>query len=316
MRKLILTGLQMTGHPAGTRFQPLFFQPLFRPLVISAMLVVTSLTLTGCSMGSLGSMSNLFGSKKNETVQPANVLYKEAETLLDKHSFKAAAKKYEEVDREHPYSPLARRAIVMSAFAHYKAGEFTQAISGARRYLTLHPGTKETALAQHIIVSSYFDQIADPRNDQTLTQKALKEAEILVRRYPDSRYAALARKRAILARDVLAASEMTVGRYYMKQGNYLAAINRFKTVVLKYQTTSQIQEALLRLTESYLALGIIPEAEASAAVLGHNYPDSKWYKAAYALLDKTGHKPASHSGSWISTAWHKTVAGVKSVSPF
>ncbi|MCG8559090.1 MAG: outer membrane protein assembly factor BamD [Hyphomicrobiales bacterium] len=240
---------------------------------------------------------------------PPNVIYEQADALLDKRSYQDAAAKFEEVDREHPYSPYARRAIVMSAFANYKAGNFPEAISGAKRYVTLHPGTKESALAQHIIASSYYEQIKDPKRDQQRTKRALNALQTLVRRHPDSSYAKKAQNRINITSDILAASEMNVGRYYLKQHNYLASINRFRTVVTQYQTTAHIEEALMRLTEAYMALGIKKEAQTAAAVLGHNFPDSKWYKHSYDLLSSDGLEPREDSGSWISRALKKVRVG-------
>ena len=236
---------------------------------------------------------------------PPEEIYKEADAFLDDRNYKSAAKKFEEVDRDHPYSPLARRAIVMSAFAQYKAGDYSEAIQTAQRYLTLHPGTKESALAHHIIANSYYDQIKDPKRDQTRTTKALDALKIIVRRYPDSRYAAQAKDRIKITMNLLAAKQMNVGRYYLKQQNYLASINRFRTVVTEYQTTAHVEEALLRLTEAYMALGITNEAQTAAAVLGHNFPDSKWYPPAYKLLKRSSLEPKESEGSWISRIWER-----------
>jgi outer membrane protein assembly factor BamD len=191
----------------------------------------------------------------------------------------------------------------MAAYAYYKAGKYDDAISAADRYLTLHPGTKESDLAQNIIGMSYYDRILDPKRDQTNSRKALAAYETLLQRYPDSRYAAAAQNRVRILRDVLAASEMTVGRWYLRHNNFLAAINRFRTVVTNYQTTEQAPEALMRLTEAYMALGIVNEAQTAAAVLGHNFPDSKWYSHAYGLLGKRGLQPKEHEGSWITETW-------------
>jgi len=234
---------------------------------------------------------------------PPETIYAEADALMEERSYKDAAKKFEEIDRDHPYSPLARRAIVMSAYARYKAGDYTDAIAAAERYVTLHPGTKESSLAYHIIANSYYDQVKDPKRDQTRTKKALNALNTVATRYPDSRYAEQARNRIKTMKDLLAAKEMDVGRYYLKQQNYLASINRFRTVVTEYQTTAHVEEALLRLTEAYMALGITNEAQTAAAVLGHNFPDSKWYPPAYSLLQGSGLEPKESEGSWISRTW-------------
>jgi outer membrane protein assembly factor BamD len=191
----------------------------------------------------------------------------------------------------------------MAAYAYYKAGKYDEAVSAADRYLTLHPGTQESDLAQNIIGMSYYDQILDPKRDQTYARRALSAYEKLLQRYPNSRYAPDAANRERVLRDLIAASEMQVGRYYLRRNNYLAAINRFRTVVTEYQTTEQVEEALMRLTEAYMALGIVNEAQTAAAVLGHNFPDSKWYKHAYGLLGKRGLQPQQHEGSWISRIW-------------
>jgi len=188
---------------------------------------------------------------------PPGKMYADAEALLNKGEWTLAAKKYEDLDRDHPYSPEARRAIVMAAYSYYKAAKFPEAITSAQRYTTLHPGTKDAALAHHIIASANFDEIKEPARDQTATRKALAELKVLRQRYPDSPYAKQAENRIRIAEDVLAASEMNVARYYQKQGNQLAAINRYRTVVSDYQTTAHVEEALYRLVETNMALGIV-----------------------------------------------------------
>lgn len=264
--------------------------------------VLLAALLLAASAGGCGS---LFGKSKkaDESVAPPDITYGKADTLLDKQYYEDAARKFEEVDINHPYSREARRSMVMAAYAYYKGGKYTDAVGAAERYLTLHPGTPEADLAQNIIGMSYYDQVLDPKRDQTNARKALQAYLTLLQRYSDSRYAGEAQNRTRLLRDLLAANEMTVGRYYLRGNNHLAAINRFKVVVSDYQTTAQVEEALGRLTESYVALGIIPEAQTAAALLGHNYPDSKWYKNSYKLLQKHGTKPEIHEGSWITKAW-------------
>jgi outer membrane protein assembly factor BamD len=270
------------------------------PARIACLVLLASL-LAGC-----GSFA-WFGGKKTEAVvennDPPNVIYGNAEQLVDKGKYADAARKYEEVDINHPYSQEARRAILMASYAYYKAGKYDEAISSADRYLTLHPGTKESDLAQNIIGMSYYDRVLDPKRDQTNARKALAAYDTLLQRYPDSRYAADAQNRTRILRDLLAASEMTVGRWYLRHNNFLAAINRFRTVVTDYQTTEQAEEALMRLTEAYMALGIVNEAQTAAAVLGHNFPDGKWYSHAYGLLGKRGLQPQEHEGSWITQTW-------------
>jgi outer membrane protein assembly factor BamD len=255
--------------------------------------------------GFLGGCGSIFGGSKPEIVNndPPDIIYGKAEQMVDKGNFAEAARQYEEVDINHPYSQEARRAIVMAAYAYYKAGKYDDAVSAADRYLTLHPGTQESDLAQNIIGMSYYDQILDPKRDQTYAKRGLVAYETLLQRYPDSRYSGEAANRIRVLRDLIAANEMQVGRFYLRKNNYLAAINRFRTVVTNYQTTEQVEEALMRLTEAYMALGIVPEAQTAAAVLGHNFPDSKWYKHAYSLLGRSGVQPREHEGSWITKTW-------------
>jgi outer membrane protein assembly factor BamD len=233
---------------------------------------------------------------------PPDKMYTAADTALQKGNWSSAARRFEDLDRDHPYAPEARRAIVMAAFAYYKAGKYPEAVATAQRYTTMHPGTKESALAHHIIASAHFDEIRDPQRDQTATRKALAELRTLQQRYPDSPYTKQAENRVLIAEDILAASEMSVGRYYQKERNFAAAINRFKVVATEYQTTAHVEEALYRLVETNMALGIVPEAQSAAALLGHNFPNSSWYKDSYALLQSGGVSPQSNGG-WLSNAW-------------
>jgi outer membrane protein assembly factor BamD len=255
--------------------------------------LLLAISLAACASSSIDATQAL-------NPDPPSKMFADGDAYMARGKFEDAAAKFEALDREHPYSPEARRAIVMSAYAYYRAGKTPEAVATAERYVALHPGTKEAPLAHHIIASSYFDEIKGPNRDQTPTRKALEQLKILKTRYPDSEYSINADNRIRLAEDNLAASEMEVGRYYLKRRNYVAAINRFKSVVSDYQTTAHVEEALARLTESYMALGITNEAQNAAAILGHNYPDSKWYKDSYALLNKGGLEPQENEGSWMS----------------
>ncbi len=254
--------------------------------------------------GALGACS-VFDTKEVARLdEPADRLYNEGLYLLNqKKEPKDAAKKFEEVDRQHPYSEWARKSLIMTAYAYYEAKEYNDAISSARRYISLHPGSTDTAYAQYLIGASFFDQIADISRDQERTEKAVSALDEVVRKYPTSEYAASAKQKIQIARDQLAGKEMDIGRYYMTKRDYTGAINRFKVVVTRYQTTRHVEEALLRLTEAYMSLGIIDEAQTSAAVLGHNFPDSRWYKDAYALMQSKGLQPNENKGSWISRAF-------------
>jgi outer membrane protein assembly factor BamD len=257
-----------------------------------------AVALAGCS---------LFDTDKAIPDEPADKLYNEGLFLLNqKKDPKEAAKKFEEVDRQHPYSEWARKSLIMSAYAYYEAGAYEESVTAARRYITLHPGSPDAAYAYFLIGSSNFDQIAEVSRDQERTEKAVAALDEVVRKYPNTEYAVAAKRKIEIARDQLAGKEMDIGRWYMQRRDYTGAINRFKVVVTRYQTTRHVEEALLRLTEAYLTLGIVDEAQTSAAVLGHNFPDSRWYKDAYTLVQTKGLQPSENKGSWISRAFKRT----------
>lgn len=233
--------------------------------------------LAGCS---------LFGDDDEislEDAPPAEIFQLGEAQLADGDAIEAA-QTFNEIERLYPFSQLAKRAIIMSAFSSYTAGDVASARSSARRYLDLYPSDKDASYAQHLIALTYYDNIVDVGRDQATTQRALKALREVVSRYPDSDFARDAQLKIDLTLDHLAGKEMAVGRYYLKRGHYTAAINRFRVVVDKYETTSQTPEALHRMVEANLALGLENEALASAAVLGHNYPGSDWYANSYALL--------------------------------
>jgi outer membrane protein assembly factor BamD len=265
---------------------------------------VLAVTLLAASLGACSSFD--FFSKKDDTPpdEPPDRLYNEGLFLLNaKKDPKEAVKKFEEVDRQHPYSEWARKSLIMSSYAYYQAGEYDDCVNSAKRYITLHPGSADAAYAQFLIGSSYFDEIPDITRDQARTEKALAALDEVTRKYPTSEYANSAKQKIEVARDQLAGKEMETGRYYLKRKDYTGAINRFKVVVTKYQTTRHVEEALMRLAESYMALGIVEEAQTAAAVLGHNFPDSTWYKHAYALVKNGGVEPSENKSSWISKAF-------------
>jgi outer membrane protein assembly factor BamD len=260
---------------------------------------------------SLGACSSLFGGKDDTPPdEPADRLYNEGLYVLNnKKDAKKAVEKFEEVDRQHPYSEWARKSLIMSAYAYYQAGSYEESVTASKRYIALHPGSPDAAYAQYLIGASYFDEIPDITRDQARTEKALAALDEVVRKYPTSEYAVSAKQKMEVARDQLAGKEMQIGRYNLEQRNYTGAINRFKVVVTKYQTTRHVEEALERLTEAYMSLGIVAEAQTAAAVLGHNFPDSEWYKHAYALVKNGGLEPAENKGSWISKAFKKIGLG-------
>ena len=238
-----------------------------------------------------------------EQGEPVAKLYNKGLDEMKSGAYKTAAKSFGEVERQHPYSSWATKAILMQAYAQYQRNAYDEAINAAQRFITLHPGHRDAAYAYYLVALSNYEQIADIRRDQSKTQKALVSLEEVSKRFPGTPYAQDAAAKATLARDHLAGKEMEIGRFYEERGSYLAGINRFKKVVTDYQTTSHTPEALFRLTESYMALGVRSEAQTAAAVLGHNYPNSDWYKDAYALLQSDGLEPRENKDSWISRAW-------------
>ena len=235
--------------------------------------------------------------------RPAAELYNEGLVLMNSGDYRTAQLKFQEVDRLHPFTDLGRKSQVMQAFASYSRGQYIDAAVAARRFIALHPGDPDAAYAQYILAMSYYKQIPDVTRDQQGTRRALKAFETLIEKYPDSEYTDEGRRKYLAALDQLAGHEMEIGRYYLERKENLAAINRFRVVVEEYQRTNQVEEALFRLTESYYALGLTQEAQTAAAVLGHNFPDSRWYKDAYTLLQTGGFSPEENKSSWISRAF-------------
>jgi outer membrane protein assembly factor BamD len=231
---------------------------------------------------------------------PAEELYGQGQAYLAEANFREAAKSFEEVERQHPYSQWATRGQVMAAYAYYESNQYEEAVAAAERFIELHPGNKDVPYAYYLMGISYYEQISDVGRDQEMTQKSQQSFNELIRRYPDSDYSRDAQLKVDLIRDHLAGKEMEIGRYYQRREFWLASINRFQTVVEQYQTTTHVPEALHRLTESYLALGMTDEAQASAAVLGYNYPGSDWYERSYALLQGQQLEPKADGGSWLS----------------
>jgi outer membrane protein assembly factor BamD len=252
---------------------------MYRPaaLILAALAV---LPLAGCASKSKSKADASYVARDVDTL--SNL----AKDRLDRRQYKIAAALFDEVERQHPYSPWARRAQLMSSFSYYLARDYAESISSAQRFLAIHPGNRDAPYAYYLIAISYYERIEDVTRDQKVTQQALDSLEELVRRYPNTRYAADARVKLDLVRDHLAGKEMEIGRFYQRRGEWLASVIRFRKVVDDYGTTTHSPEALLRLTESYLALGVRDEAKRAAATLGHNYPGSKWYARAYELINK------------------------------
>ncbi|MCC9620252.1 outer membrane protein assembly factor BamD [Thalassospira sp. MA62] len=216
--------------------------------------------------------------------RPVSELYNSAQDLLEANEYQEAADAFDEVERQHPYSVWATKATLMSAYAYYQDNEYDDAISAIDRFISLHPANPDVPYAYYLKALCYYEQISDVGRDQQMTQDAMNALDDVIRRFPDSRYARDAKLKKDLTVDHLAGKEMSVGRYYQDRGEMLAAINRFKSVIQNYQTTTHVPEALARLTECYLALGLEGEAKRTAAVLGHNFPGSDYYSDSYALL--------------------------------
>jgi outer membrane protein assembly factor BamD len=282
-------------------------QNFAKGLLLLALAVVSQ----GCSAGS--AMKSLLGGTSSEALAPdltksddqaVSDLYNSGLEALNSRSYKSAAKKFAEVERLHPYSKWATKALLMQGFANYQGNNYGDAVNACQRFIQLHPGHVDTPYAYYLVALSQYEQIADVTRDQSQTQTALDSLDEVSRRFPDSKYAGDAKQKALLARDHLAGKEMEVGRYYLKKGSYLAGINRFKKVITDYQTSSQTPEALYRITEGYMALGVTSEAQTAAAVLGHNFPRSQWYKDAYRLVSSDGTAPQENQSSWISKVFH------------
>ena len=234
--------------------------------------------------------------------KPVDDLYNKAMDALSTESYATAAKTFDQVESQHPYSVWATKSQLMQIYAYYESGKYDEAVIAADRFIQLHPGHRDVAYAYYLKAICYYMQITDVGRDQKLTELALRSLDDVVRRFPDSKYARDAKLKLDFTRDHLAGKEMEIGRYYLKRGEYLAAINRFKRVIDNYQTTTHVPEALERVVECDLALGLTREAKENAAVLGYNYPGSLWYGDAYALLTG-GSAPATASDGWFNRLW-------------
>ena len=235
--------------------------------------------------------------------QKVEPLYNKAVNLLESGQYKLAAKEFDEVERQHPYSVWATKAQLMAAYAHYQANAYDEAQIGLDRYIRLHPGNRDIAYAYYLKALTYYERITDVVRDQLVTEQALAALREVVRRFPDSKYARDAKLKIDLTRDHLAGKDMEIGRFYLARGHYLAAINRFKRVVDNYQTTTHVPEALHRLVEAYTALGITGEARKVAAVLGHNYPGSEWYLDTYAVAAGSDLREQQEEKGFLSRTW-------------
>jgi outer membrane protein assembly factor BamD len=247
---------------------------------------------------------------------PADRLYNEGLARLQNGDSEGASKKFDEIDKNAPFSPYAKKGLILAAYTNYQANKWEEAITASRRFIAQNPASPDAAYAQYIMAMSYFNQIPDATRDQERTERAIVALEELLAKYPRSEYVLDAKEKLLVARDQLAGKEMNVGRYYLEKRNYTGAVNRFRDVITKYQTTRHVEEALMRLTEAYMALGITNEAQTAAAVLGHNFPDSPWYKDSYVLLESGGLAPREDRGSYISRAFQGFSRAVVSLNPF
>jgi outer membrane protein assembly factor BamD len=285
------------------------------PVRTRAIRVLAALALLA-PLAACDTISSMNPFDKNETYKPeiipevpAEQLYNEGLGYLAKNDYESAAKRFASLDRQYPFSSWAKKALILQTFANFSNRQYDDAIANGKRFLALNPTSPDAAYAAYLVAMSYYNQIPDISRDQERSEKALVALQEVVTRWPKSEYYEDAKFKMNVVRDQLAGREMTIGRYYLDRRNYTAAINRFRNVVSQYQTTNQIEEALARLTEAYLALGVVPEAETAAAVLGHNFPDSSWYKDPYKLMQSKGLEPRENEGSWISKAFKSVGLG-------
>jgi outer membrane protein assembly factor BamD len=274
----------------------------------------------GDSFGSFGSVGSAFSgpsgmggmrraeSKPLEEYTPEQI-YRRAEYDLESGDAEEAARYFGEVERLYPYSEWAKRALIMQAFSYHKDRDYENARGSAQRYIDFYPGDEDAAYAKYLLALSYYDQIDDVGRDQGLTFQALQALREVIEEYPDTEYARSSILKFDLAFDHLAAKEMEIGRYYLKRGNFAASINRFRVVVEQYQTTTHTPEALHRLVEAYLSLGLNDEAQTAGAILGHNFQSTDWYKDSYALLTRQGLTPEARGDSWLSAIYRQVIRG-------
>jgi outer membrane protein assembly factor BamD len=281
-------------------------RPGRRPFTLAGACVVA---LFAASLGGCSTIGNLnpFGGEKYEMKvlpdEPAAQIYDQGLVRLQRRDYEGAARRFADLERQFPFSQWSRKGLLMVAYSNFEGQKWDEAVMAGNRYISLYPSTEETPYALYLVGMSMYNQIPDISRDQERAEQTVKVFNDLVQKFPKSEYAEEAKYKLVVARDQLAGKEMSVGRFYLGRKNYTAAINRFREVLFKYQTSRHSEEALYRLTEAYYALGIMHEAQTAAAVLGHNFPDSQWYKDAFALLEKGGVRPQESRGSWISRAF-------------
>ncbi|MBB3452403.1 outer membrane protein assembly factor BamD [Rhizobium sp. BK313] len=275
-----------------------------RALLVSLLLAGTGAVVTGCNTD-----KDIDITKLGVETDPPETLYNQGLANIKAGNMTEAGRKFDAINQQQPFSEWARKALVMSTFVKYRTGRYDDAVQSGNSYLKQYPGSEDADYVQYLVGSSYAKQIVDVTQDQRAAQQTIEAMSKLVSDYPNSQYVSDAQAKIRFARDQLAGKEMQIGRYYLERKDYLAAIARFRIVVEQYPTTNQIEEALARLVEAYYAMGIVPEAQTAAAVLGHNYPDSRWYADSFKLLKSGGVEPRESEGSWISRAGKKLLLG-------
>ncbi|WP_455478190.1 outer membrane protein assembly factor BamD [Bartonella sp. B10] len=276
--------------------------------VLSGILLGSVLSLAGCLFQDKNTLSP---SAYVLAIDPPDILYNQALAYFNNGRLKEAAKKFFTIEKQYAYTDWGRKSLVMGAFTNYQLANYDDAVSMAQRYITLYPGSDDADYAYYIIGLASFRRIPSVTYDQQDTKRAIAAMQLLLERYPKSKYVKDAKEKIRFGREQLAGKEMQIGRYYEKDRKYLAASRRFRTVIEEYSDTNQVEEALFRLTEVNLALGLISEAQASAAILGRNYPESEWYKFSYNLLKKNGISPQDHKSSWVSSTFSGDKNGVR-----
>ncbi|MCY4151973.1 MAG: outer membrane protein assembly factor BamD [Aestuariivita sp.] len=263
---------------------------------------IVLLMMTACG-------GNIIDRDQNLEAFTAEQIFERGEFELQRGRIEDATWYFSEVERLYPYSALARRAVIMQAFAYHSGRDYESARSAAERFIEFFPADEDAAYAQYLLALSHYDQIDDIGRDQSLTLDALQELRIVIERFPESEYADSAKLKFDLAFDHLAGKEMEVGRYYLRRGHYNAAINRFRIIVEDFQTTLHTPEALHRLVEAYLSLGLADQATTAAAILGHNYRGTDWYADSYHLLTGLGQRPRVRGNNWLARVYRQSVKG-------
>jgi outer membrane protein assembly factor BamD len=282
------------------------FAASFRTPVLAAAVLALSVSPTRADiLDNITSGFGMFGGGEKYKTEitpdiPAETLYNQGLAKLHAKDYEGAGKKFSELEKTYPSTEWSRKALLMTVFSQYEKPAYEDAVQSAQRYIGLYPNSPDTPYVYYLAGMSFYNQVPDAMRDQSPSEKALQIFTDLIQKFPKSEYVADARYKMGVVRDQLAAKEMQVGRFYLNRKNYPAAINRFHDVLGKYQTTRHTEEALYRLTEAYLAMGVANEAQTAAAILGHNYPDSQWYKDAHALLRTGGLEPHEYTDSWIS----------------